>query len=276
MTPYYTDSHVTIYHGDCRDVVPCLSGVDCIVTSPPYNTLSGISAKPSGLWAESQGGQGFVRALSENGYPDDVDEPAYQSEQNELFAYLSAACSPTASLFYNHQLRWRNGHLLHPIDWFKPFGWHLRQEIIWDRGGGMMFNARMFVRFDERILWLTRGAWKWNQDSVGAGTIWRHARIQQQQGKQHPVEFPEVIPKKCIAATTDAGDMVLDPFMGSGTTLVAAKRLGRTAVGIEREERYCEIAARRLSQGALDLFVEGDGPIDRGEVRGAGFFDGTP
>jgi site-specific DNA-methyltransferase (adenine-specific) len=254
VNPYYQQDGVTIYHGDCREATSGLSGVDCVVTSPPYNTLTSISANPSGLWAKSCGGKSFVRAVAERvGYEDDISEPSYQQQQNELFASITSACSEKASLFYNHQLRWRDGHLLHPIDWFKPEGWRLRQEIVWDRGGGMMFNARMFVRFDERILWFTRAGadWKWNQDSVGLSTLWRHARIQQQQGKQHPVEFPEVIPKSCIGATTDPGDLVLDPFMGGGTTLVAAKRLGRRAIGIELEERYCEIAAGRLSQGSL-------------------------
>ncbi len=256
MKPYYEHLGVSIYHADCRAVVPSLSGVDCVVTSPPYNTLSGIPEQPSGLWAKSQGGQQFVRAVTENGYFDDVEESVYQGEQNALFAAIRGACVDTASLFYNHQIRWRDRVLLHPVDWFKPAGWNLRQEIVWDRCGGMMFNARMFVRFDERILWFVCGdEWKWNQSSVGLGTVWRFARLQQQQGKEHPVEFPETLPRTCIAATTDAGDLVLDPFMGSGTTLVAAKRLGRRAIGIEREERYCEIAARRLSQEALPLEV---------------------
>lgn len=257
MKPYYQHAGITIYHGDCREVVSHIADVDCVVTSPPYNTLSGIPVKASGLWARSSGGQKFVEALAENGYPDDEDEGEYQSEQSGLFAVIRGVCRPTASLFYNHQIRWRDGVLLHPAVWFQPNGWTLRQEIVWDRGGGMMFNARMFVRFDERILWFVASdAWKWNQECVGLSTIWRFARIQQQQGKQHPVEFPETLPRNCIGATTDTGDLVLDPFMGSGTTLVAAKRLGRNAIGIDREERYCEIAAKRLAQRALPLEVE--------------------
>ncbi len=117
-----------------------------------------------------------------------------------------------------------------------------------------MFNARMFCRFDERILWFVSDAeWKWNQEMVGLGTIWRAGKIQQAQGKEHPVEFPSAIPANCIAAASAAGDVVLDPFMGSGTTLRAAKDLGRRAIGIEIQERYCEIAAKRLSQQVLPL-----------------------
>lgn len=254
MTPYYEHAGIAIYHGDCRDVIPCLvpGSVSIVVTSPPYNQLESLNKKPSGTWAKSNGGAGFPRAWAKSGYSDDMGEPEYVAWQNELFAGLKAACSPDASLFYNHQVRWRDGECLHPITWFHPDGWALRQEIIWNRGGGMMFNARMFVRFDERILWFVRGPkWKWNQAAVGFGTIWNIAREQQQQGKKHPVAFPAELPGRCIAAASNDGDTVLDPFMGSGTTLVAAKDAGRRAIGIETQERYCEIAAKRLSQEVL-------------------------
>ena len=69
----------------------------------------------------------------------------------------------------------------------------------------------------------------------------------------HPTPKPELLMADLVMQFTDAGDTILDPFMGSGTTLVAAKRLGRKAIGIELEEKYCEIAAKRLSQGALNL-----------------------
>ena len=252
VTAYYEHAGITIYHGDCRDILPGLRA-DAVVTSPPYNTLGALDGTMSGLWAQSHGGAGFRRAVSANGYPDDVPEDEYQATQNAIGAMLAAACSDSASLFYNHQLRWRDGRCSHPVQWFQPDGWNLRQEIIWNRGGGMMFNARMFARFDERILWFTRQSWKWNQTSVGLGTIWNIAREQQQQGKKHPVAYPLQIPLRCIAAATDPEDVVLDPFMGSGTTLRAAKDLGRRAIGIEIEERYCEIAARRLSQEVLAL-----------------------
>lgn len=123
----------------------------------------------------------------------------------------------------------------------------------------MMFNARMFVRFDERILWFVRGkTWTWNQSEVGRGTIWNIAREQQKQGKKHPVAFPEELPARCIGAASNHGDVVLDPFMGSGTTLRAAKDMGRRAIGIEIEEKYCEIAANRMGQEVL--FPAGETP----------------
>ena len=248
--PYYEDDAITIYHGDCRDVLGGLSGVAAVVTSPPYNVLHTIPEKLTGLWGQRGGGAGFGEALVSNGYDDKMDESEYQSWQNELFADIATACLVDASLFYNHQCRWADGVMLHPIQWFRPDGWKIRQEIVWDRRCGMMFNARMFCRFDERVLWFTRGSYTWNQDSVGYGTVWS---IPPEQNKPHPVAYPLEIPSRCIAAATSPLSVVLDPFMGSGTTLVAAKNLGRKAIGIEIEERYCEIAARRCSQGVLDL-----------------------
>lgn len=252
MQPYYDHDGMTIYLGDVMEVLPALNvKVNAVVTSPPYNQMSCIKkGKPSGMWAKTGSGVGFVRAWKELGYQDDMPEDEYQAWQNNCFGMMADVCVADASLFYNHQIRWRNKRCLHPVQWFHPHGWQMRQEIIWNRSGGMMFNARMFVRFDERILWFVRGGrWKWNQTSVGHSTIWNVARKQQNQGKLHPVEFPTEIPARCIAATTHEQDVVLDPFMGAGTTLVAARDLGRKAVGVEIDEMWCEVAAKRLSTG---------------------------
>lgn len=248
--PYYSEDGITIYHGSCVDILPSISGVACTVTSPPYNQLSCLPAKGSGLWGKSVGGAGFLREWAKNGYADKMNEGAYQSLQNEIFSLVAKSSATTASLFYNHQIRWREKVIVHPVEWFKPDGWRLRQEIIWDRRGGMMFNARMFCRFDERILWFTKENWTWNNAYVGFGTVWSFPPDQK---KPHPVAFPIDFPLRCIPATTSHGDLILDPFMGSGTTLVAAKNLGRKAIGIEIEEKYVEIAIKRLRQEVLPL-----------------------
>jgi site-specific DNA-methyltransferase (adenine-specific) len=75
--------------------------------------------------------------------------------------------------------------------------------------------------------------------------------IEHGSGKPHPVSFPVTMPARAISAVTNRNDIVLDPFMGSGTTLRAAKDMGRRAIGIEIEERYCEIAAKRMAQETL-------------------------
>jgi len=255
---YYEQDGCTIYHGDCRDVLPSLSCVSMAFTSPPYNTLGErIPKAPSGIWAKSSGMLGFARDVNAEGYDDDMSEPEYQALQNEVVDLVGRALRIGGSLFYNHKCRWRDGTLLHPVRWVRPTSLVFREELIWDRGVSMTFNARMFAPSEERILWFVKpcaagvALHAWQQPSGPALlSVWR---IPPEQGgkKHHPVSFPAALPMRAILATTIDGDTVLDPFMGSGTTLVAAKRLGRKAIGIEIEERYCEIAAERLRQGAL-------------------------
>jgi site-specific DNA-methyltransferase (adenine-specific) len=245
-----TIGNATLYLGDCLEMLhglPECFRLDLTVTSPPYNQLATLPEKGSGLWGKTQGGSGFLRAWKQSSYADGMDEGDYQSWQHAVFSKIAELSNPTASLFYNHQMRWRDGSCLHPVDWFKPDGWQMRQEIIWNRGGGMMFNARMFVRFDERILWFVRSSeWIWNQECVGLSTIWNVAREQQQQGKEHPVAYPVQIPTRCIAAASAPAGLVLDPFMGSGTTGVAAVQLGRKFIGVELDPKYFDVACKRI------------------------------
>lgn len=250
---YYQHEAVTIYHGDCREILPKLGLVDLVVTSPPYNQ-SIDTFKPSGMHRETT----WVQKISA-GYQDHVDEAEYQQQQRALLNAIGAILAPNGSVFYNHKLRWRDGTLLHPAVWLDGINLQMRMEIIWARNGSCTMNSRMFAPSDERIYWFDQGTHKWNQYAVSFMSVWNIAQygsfgMARVGIENHPCAFPLEIPIRCIAATTDANDIVMDPYCGSGTTLVAAKRLGRRAIGIEIEEKYCEIAAQRLEAERLTLF----------------------
>lgn len=204
--------------------------------------------KPSGMHAETR----WVDNTRDTGYADDMDEDEYRLFVQRVLVACAKCSTKTGSLFFNHKCRWRDRELLHPIDFVRGLrGWWLREELIWNRAGSTTLNARMFAPNDERIYWLVRDSskWVWNQEAASFLSVW--AIAQDRTANNHPCPYPLEIPKRCIAATTDASGLVLDPFCGSGTTVVAAKQLGRPAIGVDLEERYLEIAANRLRQEVL-------------------------
>ncbi len=234
----------TIIHGDCREVLPQLEkeSVTCIVTSPPYNQRLN-KFKPSGMHKETR----WVGKISD-GYFDDLPESEYQKQQIEVLNHLHRVATNDGSIFYNHKNRWRDGKYISPLSWLMRCDWKMRQDIVWSRNGSCTLNAKMFAPSDERIYWLVKGKHKWNQSSVGHLTVWN---LNSKPDSAHPCAYPLSIPKRCIEATTNEDDTVLDPYLGSGTTLRAAKDLGRKGIGIEGLEKYCELAAKRLEQGVL-------------------------
>jgi site-specific DNA-methyltransferase (adenine-specific) len=251
VTPYYADDRVILYCGDDLAVIPHLQTVDAVVTSPPYNQLGGrVPAEGSGMFA----GNGWITEVNDNGYRDDMTEAEYLAWQTALGDALADVVRPGGSFFYNHKIRYRDGRPLHPIDIVRSWdGWELRQEVVWDRRRAMAFNARMFPPSDERIYWMVRPgtSHKWNQDAARWLSVWQMAPPRDAAG--HPCPFPEQLVTRCVTATTDPGDTVLDPYAGSGTTLRVARDLGRKVIGIERREDYCAIAVDRLRQQTLDL-----------------------
>lgn len=242
--PDYERDGVRLYLADCLEVLPELSGVDCVVTSPPYNQsletfkASGFKAEGSAVWAE--------RIASS--YFDSLPEDEYHRWQCNVLNNLLDCANDHASMFYNHKCRWRDKTLLHPLDIFRSSDWKMRQEIIWSRDGSLTQNAKMFPPSEERILWGYKQTWKWNADSNRFMSVWR---INSEHNSKHPVAYPIEIPLRCIEATTDSGDVVCDPFMGSGTTGVAAVRLGRQFIGIERDPKWFSVAKERID-AALD------------------------
>ncbi len=132
----------------------------------------------------------------------------------------------------------------------------LRQIVIWARAGGMNFNPTAYVPTHEWLMVFAKPAFRLrDKGASGVGDVWR---VPQEANKLHPAPFPITLPARAIETT--GAKAILDPFAGIGTTLRAAKDAGCHAVGIELNERYCEIAAKRLQQGVL--FSHDDGETD--------------
>jgi len=235
MKPYYQDDHVTLYHGDCREVLPGMAA-DLVVTSPPYN-----KGPQSGAYANMADGY--------RSYGDDLGEAEYVDWQQSVLSLLWNVTAPGGAIFYNHKPQLQGGAVLLPTR-LVPEHMTLRQVIVWDRGGGMNWNASFFVPRHEWVLLIAHPDFRLaDRGASNAGDVWRIGIEQTDFG--HPCPYPQTLPATAIAATT--ASVIADPFAGSGTTLRAAKDLGRKAIGVELDERYCEIAAKRCAQEVLDF-----------------------
>ncbi len=239
MKPYYEHGGITIYHGDCVDVMQSMTEghVDITVSSPPYNTIAATT--PSGMMAEHNHKQN----KGYDGYADDLPELEYQEWMREVFGHCMSVSS--GLVWINHKTRYRNKKGIHPLH---IFPWSFYSELIWDRKGSITLNARKFAPSHEAVIGFGTPHY-WDDDQNTKMSVWQINPETDVKG--HPCPFPAEIPRRLIIASCPEGGTVLDPFMGSGTTLRAAKDLGRKAIGIEINEKYCEIAANRLAQEVL-------------------------
>ena len=262
MKPYYEHAGITIYHGDCREILPSLSTAELIFTSPPYNLgntaigSGGFPGKKLGHYAADatlghRGGMGKWSGGSlVNGYgihDDAMPHDQYVAWQKDVLLLCWGLLSEAGAIFYNHKPRVMNGRLVTPLE-YNP-NLPLRQIVIWARAGGVNFSPAFYLPTHEWIAIFAKEDFRLRDKAAsGAGDVWR---IAQESGTVHPAPFPLELPQRAIETTT--AQTILDPFMGSGTTLVAAKNLGRKAIGIEIEEKYCEIAANRLAQEVFEF-----------------------
>ncbi len=232
----------TLYLGRCEDILPTIGKVDAVFTSPPYNL------------GRQSGGVATMR----DGYlshDDNMPEPDYRAWQTATLALLWDTLNDGGAIFYNHKPIIRDGIVLLPTR-LVPAACNLRQIIIWDRGGGANFGDGFFSSSHEWVLLLTKGGFALKSRAESAfGDVWRIS-FNGAQVEGHPCAFPVNLPKRAIAAVHH--QTWLDPFMGSGTTGSAAVQAHRQFIGIEREPKYFEIAARRIedAQRQLSLFDE--------------------
>jgi site-specific DNA-methyltransferase (adenine-specific) len=211
MKPYYEHAGITIYHGDCRDVMEQWEGLrtqsfDLLLTDPPYGiNLGDAGGRGSHGWAIEKGSTLW-----------DLERPSH-----ELLASCRRICRKSVI--------WGGNYFDLPMS----MGW-----LVWDKG------QRDFSLADGELAWTSEQR---------ALRIFSYARSKAlQDGKEHPTQKPLELMAWCLSMF-GTSRTIFDPFMGSGSTIVAAKRLGKQATGIEREEKYCEIAARRLQQEVLPL-----------------------
>jgi DNA modification methylase len=218
VTPYYDDGTCTIYHGDCREIIDELE-FDVIVADPPYGVGYELKAVVVG--------KGNRRRMMGGLLPVHGDDQPFDP------SHLLAAGKPTVMFganYYSDRLP-------------SSGGW-----IAWDKTGGGRGPDNSFT--DVELAWTNT-----RKHPVIFHHLWKGLVRDSEAGEavKHPTQKPVSLMALVIEMASKPGDIVLDPYAGSGPTLRAAKDLGRKAIGIEIEERYCEIAAKRLAQEVLDF-----------------------
>lgn len=249
MKPYYDEDGITIYHGNALEVLPHLEAFDAIVTDPPY----------------SSGGQfrsDRIRGTFEKYvHADFAYRPEFSGDNRDQRGFLA-----WATLWLSAAMsRAKSGaHVLMFTDWrqlptctdaIQAGGWIWRGISTWHKPGIRMQRGG-FSQSAEYVVWGTAGPWNREHD-YSPQNVMRFAPVASAD-KDHIAEKPlEVL--KWLVQFSPVNGSVVDPFCGSGPTLEAAKQLGRKAIGIEIEEKYCEIAVKRLAQSVLPLSRESEG-----------------
>lgn len=250
IEPYYKDEFCTIFNARCEDVLPRLEPVDLVLTSPPYNLGEGMEDK-GGLRIGHGGSKWGAGTLHKGyyNYSDDLPYPEYCKWQREILQACWDRLTPTGAIYYNHKPRLVRGELRLPFFTELP----LRQIVIWDRGGGFNYMAGAYCPHHEWVMVYAKPGFRLRDKAAsGVGDVWR---IQPERGTPHPAPFPLALARRAIKTTR--AQTVLDPFMGGGTVLRAAKDLGMKSIGIEINESYCRMAVERLRQQAFDFTSTG-------------------
>lgn len=221
MKPYYEENGITIYHSDCLDILPSLPKIDLVITDPPYL----VAAQGGGEF----GKRAYFHEISNRGF-----DKGFKSELLDNFSDWFCFCGKQQ--LPDILTRVQNGD-----------NWML---LTWCKTNPTPLTNNNYLPDTEYIL---------HRYSKGRlfGSYKDKSRFFVSPNGQNYIDHPTVKPLEIIIKLlnlgSQVGELILDPFMGSGTTLRAAKDLGRKAIGIEIEEKYCEIAVQRLRQEILPL-----------------------
>lgn len=226
----------------CGDVIETMrvipdGAVDLVVTSPPYNiknsTGNGLKDGRGGKWANAGLQKGYAT------YDDCMPHDKYMEWQRACLAEMVRVISDTGAIFYNHKWRVQGGLLQGREDIVE--GFPVRQIIIWKRKGGLNFNRGYFLPTYEVIYLIAKSKFKLAPKANARGDVWE---FMQDTKNEHPAAFPVSLIDRIISSTT--AKVILDPFMGSGTTAISAINFNRSYIGIDISSEYCEMAEERI------------------------------
>lgn len=239
LKAYYSENGIEIYHGNCRDVLPLLTSVDVVIADPPYSEHTHKKQ-----WI----GAALTKGKARNGTK--FKELGFEHLDDETLQIVAQQCARLArrwSLVFSDLegiCAWREG--------FMDAGLEYVRTCIWDKvdSAPQFTGDRPSAGAEAIICAHPMGKKEWN--GGGRRNVFRHPVNGPNQGsKPHPSTKPESLMRELISLFTNPNELILDCFMGSGSTLRAAKDLGRRAIGIEVEEKYCRVAMERLQQDIL-------------------------
>lgn len=230
-----------LFNDDCLKVLGNLpdKSVDLIITSPPYN-----------LGKRHHTGNNVFEAYST--FVDDMPEQDYQKWQIQVLNECHRVLKDSGSMFYNHKNRIKDGVQITPYEWLLKSNFIIKQEIVWFNRS-QNFDKCRFYPMTERVYWLAK-----NPKTKLFNAINHHDVFDTKDWKPEGTKsefkraFPVAMPRDIISCFVDA-KMVLDPFMGSGTTGVAALEMNRNFIGIELDEKYFNIAKERIENNHVRI-----------------------
>ena len=240
-----------IYNEDCLETLAKMedNSIDLIITSPPYNKNFYAPSGKGGdkVWSAMRG-----RQIPYDVYNDSMPPQEYESWQKKIISECLRVLKPSGSLFYNHEENIVGGGIINPS---YVYDFNVHQQIIWDRGTSPALDNHYFFPITEYIYWIVKDKKQFFFDkskSVFKSTIWR----MNVDKNPHPAPFPYIMAANIINCCSKEGDIVYDPFMGSGTTALASVKLGRQYIGSEISEKYVSMANEKIKieKSQLTLF----------------------
>jgi site-specific DNA-methyltransferase (adenine-specific) len=234
-----------IYNEPCIETLKKMDDnfLDLIITSPPYN---------KGYWSSNRNMSNQTdfktksRRITYGDFDDDLLPDEYIENQCLIIKECLRVLKPTGSLFYNHIDILKELNTIHPT---YVYQFPIKQIIIWDRANTPKIDKSYFYPITEYIFWIKKTVDSkpkfYKDNAVFKKNIWK---FNAEKNNDHPAPFPIELPVNIILATTDVGDLVYDPYMGSGTTAIASIKTRRNYLGSEIWQPFVEKSNKRINE----------------------------